>query len=120
MIFHITSNQAWQQAQKQGEYTTVSLKNEGFIHCSTQEQVIKVANAFYLGHSDLIVLCIDEDKLINSVKWEEPAHQISDNPPVITSQEIFPHIYGAINLKAVTQIIPLIASENGFTWTRNI
>lgn len=120
MIFHITSTQAWQQAQKQGEYKTISLEIEGFIHCSTQEQVIKIANASYQGQFDLIVLCLDLDKLTVSLKWEEPAHINTDNLPIITSQEKFPHIYGAINLEAVTKIIPLIASKNGFTWNTDI
>jgi uncharacterized protein (DUF952 family) len=117
MIYHITSIQAWQQAKKGGEYKAISLETEGFIHCSTQEQVIKVANAFYQGQADLIVLCIDLDKLLAPVKWEEPAHLESDNQPLIASEEKFPHIYGAINLDAVTQITPLVLSEKGFFWT---
>lgn len=120
MIYHITSTEAWQQAQKQGEYQAISLEIEGFIHCSTQEQVIKIANAFYEGQSDLIVLCIDLDKLTAFLKWEEPAHINTDNLPVVTFQEKFPHIYGAINLEAVTKIIPLIASEHEFIWHTNI
>lgn len=120
IIYHITSTEAWQQAQKQGEYKAISLETEGFIHCSTQEQVIKIANAFYQGQSDLIVLCINLDKLTTSVQWEKPAHINTDNQPVVTSQEKFPHIYGAINLEAVTKIIPLITSENGFTWNTYI
>jgi uncharacterized protein (DUF952 family) len=31
MIYHITSTEAWQQAQKQGEYQAISLEIEGFI-----------------------------------------------------------------------------------------
>lgn len=120
MIFHITSSQAWQKAQEQGEYRAASLETEGFIHCSTDKQVIKVANAFYQGQFDLIVLCIDVDKLTASIKWEEPAHLESDNQPSIAAQEKFPHIYSAIALDAVTQIIPLMASEKGFYWSLDV
>lgn len=117
MIYHITSSQAWQEAQKLGEYKAHSLETEGFIHCSTEEQVIKVANAFYQGQSNLIVLCIDPKKLTSPLKWEEPAHLSTDSQPIVSPQEKFPHVYGAINLDAVIGTIPLIASANGFSWT---
>jgi uncharacterized protein (DUF952 family) len=35
MIYHITTNAEWQNAQTKGEYTAPSLQTEGFIHCST-------------------------------------------------------------------------------------
>ena len=35
MILHITSKQDWEKAQIDGEYKALSLKTEGFIHCST-------------------------------------------------------------------------------------
>ncbi len=38
-----------------GEYRAHSLKNEGFIHCSTLEQIPKVVAAFYQNQPDLLV-----------------------------------------------------------------
>ena len=43
-IFHITTREAWRQAVAVGRYTAPSLDKEGFIHCSTHEQVVETAN----------------------------------------------------------------------------
>ena len=48
-ILHITSREAWETAQEQGQYTVPSLTNDGFIHCSTPAQVLSVAEKFYQG-----------------------------------------------------------------------
>ncbi len=42
-----------------------SLDAEGFIHCSTiAHQAIETANLYYRGQHDLLVLRIDERKLL--------------------------------------------------------
>ena len=73
MILHITSRAEWMDAQARGEYIAPSLKTEGFIHCSTEKQVLHVANAFYRGRNDLVLLKLDEAKLKPELKWEAPA-----------------------------------------------
>lgn len=62
MIYHITSGSAWDDAKRRGTYRAPSLENEGFIHCSTRDQLLGVANAFYRGREDLALLCIDQTK----------------------------------------------------------
>ncbi|ACK69520.1 protein of unknown function DUF952 [Gloeothece citriformis PCC 7424] len=111
MIFHITTEEKWQKAVNVGEYRAESLATEGFIHCSTREQVIKVANAFYRGQSKLIVLSIIAEKLTSEVKWESPAHISTESS--IEFNELFPHVYGAINLDAVVSQVPLICNSEG-------
>jgi uncharacterized protein (DUF952 family) len=37
-IYHITSKEAWQNAQAAGYYSHPSLETEGFIHCSEAHQ----------------------------------------------------------------------------------
>ena len=98
MIFHIASKAGWLEAQSRGEYAAPSLKSEGFIHCSAAQQVLRVANAFYRGRTDLILLQIDEAKLVPELKWEPPAGAPA---PGISPADKFPHIYGPINLTAV-------------------
>ena len=43
MIYHITSRRAWREAQQRGDYRVASLETEGFIHCSTDAQILPVA-----------------------------------------------------------------------------
>ena len=111
MIYHITTQSAWNTAQTQGVYSADSLANEGFIHCSSRQQIIPVANAFYRDVDDLILLCIEEDKLTSPLKWEAPAHPNPNTP--IEDQDLFPHIYGTINPDAVIQVVPLLRKANG-------
>jgi uncharacterized protein (DUF952 family) len=110
MILHITSKKGWADARTLGSYLAPSLSNEGFIHCSTESQVLPVANAFYRGQSDLVLLVIDAAKLEAELKWEAPA-----GPAVagIAADDVFPHIFGPINLEAVAAVVDLVAAPDG-------
>lgn len=115
MLLHITSQSAWDIAQQKGEYKAKSLEIEGFIHCSTSDQVLRVANQFYQGHNDLVVLVIDPQKLQSPVKWENAVHPsaLTEKSAQIEDSEQFPHVYGAINLDAVVKILPLQLDSQG-------
>lgn len=113
LIYHITARADWDAAQIQGAYTAPSLHTEGFIHCSTAVQVVKVANAFYRDVPDCILLCIETHQLTAPMKWEAPNHPDPNNPPATVPQELFPHIYGAINLTAVVQVVNLPQTADG-------
>ena len=110
MILHITSQQEWSDAQAHGEYTAPSLATEGFIHFSKDTQVVNVANAFYRGRTDLVLLVVDETRLRSEVRWEPPAGPKSDD---ISEADLFPHIYGPINLDAVVNVLDFICDANG-------
>ncbi len=89
-------------------YTPQSLDSEGFIHCSTLEQVLIPANERFYGEVGLIVLVIDESKIDALVKYED----------CYESGVAFPHIYGPLNTNAVITTIPLVPDEHGaFTLT---
>jgi len=111
MILHITTRNDWEKAVAAGVYTTDSLITEGFIHCSTLKQTADTANLFFKGQHGLILLCIDEDKLIPECKYENPTATGLHNPEI---DNLFPHIYGPINLSAVMQVVEFPAGENGF------
>ena len=112
MVLHLASNIDWLAAVKQGEYRAVSLSTEGFIHCSTESQIVDVANAFYHGQHGLVLLVLNPDKLTSELKWEPPAHPNPERAAVI-GDELFPHIYGPLNVDAVTQIILFEPASDG-------
>ncbi len=95
MIFHICKRQDWEEAQKAGEYRAESLGTEGFTHCSEQQQVKGVVKMRYADVPDLILLNIEVAKLKSAIIYEE------------ADRQIFPHIYGPINLEAVSEITDL-------------
>ena len=94
MIYHVTTKEDWQQALAAGEYTHPSLAAEGFIHNSRKEQVQGVLDRYYSGKADLLLLHIDELKLTSELKYELA-------PSV---NEMFPHIFGPINIDAVVNV----------------
>lgn len=110
MILHIASRAEWDETQGRGEYAASSLKAEGFIHCSTENQVLAVANAFYRGRKDLVLLVIDESRLKPVLRWEAPAGSPAAG---ISESDSFPHIYGAINLQAVTAVVDFPPEADG-------
>ena len=106
-IYHIAIASDWAQAQRDGEYTISSrgrtLEEEGFIHASAAEWVAPVANLFYKGLPDLLVLVIDTAKVAAQIRYEQA-------PDLGAS---FPHVYGPLNLDAVVDIRPLAAAPDG-------
>lgn len=114
MILHITSKQDWSDAQAKGEYIAPSLATEGFIHFSTNKQAVNVANAFYRGRTDLVLLVVDESKLKPELKWEAPAGPPADT---ISQADLFPHLYGPLNLDAVASVLDFQPDSTTGTFT---
>lgn len=103
VILHITTYEAWQTAQENGVYEPPSLATEGFIHCSTAEQAVGVANALYRGQTDLVLLAIDADKTRAALRYED----------CYEAGQEFPHLYGPLNLDAVVQVLPFPPDDDG-------
>ena len=97
MIYHVTTKQDWELAIKKGFFDEPSLLLEGFIHNSTEAQVSGVLQRYYLGKTDLLLMHIDESKLHAELKYEL-------SPSV---NEMFPHVFGKINLDAVVKIVDI-------------
>jgi uncharacterized protein (DUF952 family) len=111
MIFHITSRAEWDKAQQHGYYRAEGFAMEGFIHCSTLAQVLPVANNFYKGQSGLILLEIEPTLLSAELKWEPPTGGAP--PPGVAAGDMFPHVYGPINVDAVVRVIDLTSKPDG-------
>lgn len=118
MIYHIASRSDWAWAQATGLYSPPSLETEGFIHCSRLDQVLNVANSFYRGQSDLLLLCIEERELTSELRWEAPAHPKGNIFSATKNAELFPHLYGPLNLKAVTAALAFEETVQGFELPR--
>ena len=101
MIVHICGRSEWQEGQAAGRYRAESLDTEGFIHCSRPGQILDVANQFYVGTKDLVMLCIDPRLLDAELRWEQ------------VGEDVFPHLYGAINPGAVINVREFPADDDG-------
>ena len=91
IVFHITDRAAWHQAVAAGTYRAPSLDTEGFIHCSTREQIPGTLARFFAGRTDLVLLFIDETRTGAELRWEDG----------------FPHLYGPLPVNAVVDVTDL-------------
>jgi uncharacterized protein (DUF952 family) len=97
-VLHLAEVAAWEQALATGEYRQSTLgrtlEEEGFIHCSTPEQVPGVLSRYYATYAaDLLLLTVDPERLAAPLRWD-----------VVNTAtgERFPHVYGPITPDAVT------------------
>jgi uncharacterized protein (DUF952 family) len=95
-VFHITSSDAWEQQKFTGRYRHESLDREGFIHCSDEGQVEATWRRVFGGEPGLVLLEIHVAKLESELRYEEGE-----------PGEMFPHVYGPVNVDAVTSVTVL-------------
>jgi uncharacterized protein (DUF952 family) len=103
VIYHILPRADWEKAQGKTFYAPPNMAAEGFIHFSEARQVIRVANAYYTGETDMWLLCISVGKLEPEIRYEGPSEE----------GEKFPHVYGPLNLDAVVGLSQLEKDEQG-------
>ena len=97
VLYKIMSRQEWETAQANGIYEGSEVdRRDGFIHLSASHQVRATAHKHFSGRVDLLLASVAEEALSPNLKWE-------------TSRggDLFPHIYGALPLSAVSEVIPL-------------
>jgi uncharacterized protein (DUF952 family) len=90
-IFHLLPRADWEDFQLSGTYRPASLTSDGFIHCSPAERVTEVAEAYFAGRTDLVLLEIDPERLTSRLVIE----------PAVDRPGAFPHVYGPLNFEAV-------------------
>src|SRR5450432_1500525 len=100
-VFHIAERGAFAAALEGGKYEADSLASEGFIHCSTREQVLRTATRFFSGRRGLVLLCISTAPLGDALRYEA------------ADDEMFPHHYGAIPLEAIPAVIDFPCRADG-------
>jgi uncharacterized protein (DUF952 family) len=106
-IYHIAAAADWERAVRESQYTMstrgLTLAEQGFIHASTADQVALVANAFYQGATDLLLLVIDTERVDPEIRYEHVPGQAAP----------YPHIYGPLNLAAVVETRPFEPGPDG-------
>ncbi len=111
IILHIIPLAQWEAARSIGLHAPETLQTEGFIHFSTPQQVLGVANKVFPGQTGLVLLVVDTDRLTSRLKWEAPVHLVNvEMPP---TDDRFPHLYGPLNLDAVVRVVDFPPRENG-------
>ena len=102
MIYHICAKSRWEDGKANGASEADTLESEGFMHASTVNQVVNVANAVFTGQTDLVFLVIDVAKLTSDLKYE-----------TASNGEDYPHLYGTLDPEAVIREMDYAAGKDG-------
>ena len=92
-IYHVVLPAVWERFKTKPSYQPDSLATEGFIHCSYASQLEGVLERYYGGVEKVLILTIETDKLLSKLVKEES-----------TNNELFPHIYGRLNINSVVDV----------------
>jgi len=102
-IYKISSASAWREAERQGVYRgSADDIRDGFIHFSLPSQLAETARKHFLGQTGLFLIEVDADALGEALRWE-PSR----------GDELFPHLYGELDLGAVTNVLDLRTRSDG-------
>lgn len=108
IIMHITYRKEWEVSVSSKYYTPSSLNNEGYIHCSTIDQTEVTANLFFANQRNIVLLFINTNELESPLKFE-----LSSSADHQNAGDLFPHIYGPLNVSAVIRVIDFLPNANG-------
>src|SRR3954467_13274527 len=102
-IYKICPASAWREAERRGAFRgSADDLRDGFIHFSTAAQVAETAKKHFSGQTGLFLIAVDADALGDSLRWEPSRNG-----------ELFPHLYGELDLGAVTAVLDLRARSDG-------
>jgi uncharacterized protein (DUF952 family) len=102
-IYKICPASAWREAERQGVYRgSADDIRDGFIHFSLPSQVAETARKHFFGQTGLFLIAVDADALGDALRWERSRND-----------ENFPHLYGELDLGAVTDVLDLRAQSDG-------
>ena len=102
-IYKICPASAWREAERQGVYRgSADDARDGFIHFSTAAQVRETASRHFFGQKALFLIEVDADLLGPALRWERSRND-----------ELFPHLYGELDLGAVRAVLHMHARSDG-------
>lgn len=105
-LYHLALAGEWDPEQAEYRRSTLgrSLEEEGFVHCSTAEQVQATADGYYRGRPDVVLLTIDRRLVDSEIRVEGG----------------FPHVYGPIPTRAVVVASPVPVGADGRLDVRSV
>lgn len=102
-IYKICPASAWREAERQGVYRgSADDLRDGFIHFSTAAQVPETARKHFFGQTALFLVEVEADTLGDSLRWEPSRND-----------ELFPHLYGELDLGAIIAVHQMHARPDG-------
>jgi uncharacterized protein (DUF952 family) len=103
LIYKICPRDLWREAEAAGRFEGAPIdRQDGFIHFSTAAQVAETAARHFAGQADLLLIAVEAEALGDALRFE-PSR----------GGDLFPHLYGALPLDAVTAVDALPLGDDG-------
>ena len=103
LVYKICPEKLWREAEAAGRFEGAPVDlADGYIHFSTAEQVRETARRHFSGESGLLLVTVDASALGSDLRYE-PSR----------GGELFPHLYGPLQLSAVRRVEPLPLGPDG-------
>ena len=107
-LYHILSSNDWSEKSEE-DYLPQDFDEEGFIHLSTEQQLLDTANRHFRQEQSLRVLEVNPSGLEKILVFEHIGEAI----------EAYPHLYQSLPQKNIVQCFVLENSPLGFFEKRN-
>ena len=107
LAYHGTPKTYFESLDPARPYVPEPFDREGFIHTTEGREAVSITLTRYYKASaePWVVLYIDQDRVTSPIRYDDPA-------------EVFPHIYGPLNVDAVVDTRPLTRDADGrFTFS---
>lgn len=121
-IYHLAPASELRSGGSGGIYTPLRFPEDGFVHCSAgAETTLAVADDYFGKLAEpLVVLAIEVARLTHPVRFEVAAPISGGGEAHLEPAALFPHLYGPVNLDAVTgvEVLPraLPRAPAGYRW----
>ena len=117
MIYHIVTETDYRTRNDGQQYLPSSFAADGFVHCALEGSVLAVANDYYAGARDtLLLLRIDPTRLASPTRYEAASPGRAAGTSHLATSPVFPHVYGPIENTAIDGIGILTKGEHGYLW----
>ncbi len=107
-LVHVVEGDDYEAHTADGAYRPPSLSEEGFVHCSTPEQVLAVAQSHYPDAENPRLLVVDPGAVDAEIRYEEG--------PLGG----FAHVYGSLNTDAVVDIVEFPREDGRYVLPRRL
>jgi uncharacterized protein (DUF952 family) len=102
-IYKVVNITLWEQAGKSGAFEgSADDRRDGFIHFSKGNQLHATLQKHFKGVDNLVLIAVDGGLLGSYLRWE-----------ISRGGDLFPHLYGALPMKAVLWSAPLPLDRDG-------
>jgi uncharacterized protein (DUF952 family) len=102
-VYKIMSESDWAAARASGAVAPAPVDiKDGYIHLSTEEQVLETARLHFSGRPDLVAVGFDAEALGAALKWEASR-----------GGALFPHLYAELPAAMATDALRLALQPSG-------